>query len=104
MVLLSLADTVIGILNFKKYVFSRNFAFATGSFQDASANIGSVAMKLLLSRQGFFLKLRHWPPGTDNLPFVPPFFVFWTVISITSSIVAIAILSPNPCGRATLSF
>lgn len=31
-------------------------------------------MKLLLSRQGFFLKLRHWPPGTDNLPFVPPFF------------------------------
>ncbi len=22
----------------------------------------------------FFYKLRHWPPGTDKLPFVPPFF------------------------------
>jgi hypothetical protein len=45
MVLLGPADTVIGILKFKKYVFSRNSAFATGSSQDASANIGSVAIE-----------------------------------------------------------
>jgi hypothetical protein len=25
-------------------------------------------------------KLRHWPPGTDNLPFVPFFFVFFDLI------------------------
>jgi hypothetical protein len=25
---------------------------------------------------GFKYKLRHWPPGTDNLPFVPPFFFY----------------------------
>jgi hypothetical protein len=48
--------------------------FSTRSLLHLSGNISSVAMEALLSRRRFKYKLRHWPPGTDNLPFVPPFF------------------------------
>jgi|GEM_PF-2311030 len=31
-------------------------------------------MEQVLSRMSKVYKLRHWPPGTNNIPFVPSFF------------------------------
>jgi hypothetical protein len=45
----------------------------------------------LLSRRGFKYKLRHWPPGTDKSPFVPPFFC--SLRSVSSNFPLIALQS-----------
>jgi hypothetical protein len=75
MVLLSLADTVIGILNSRKYVFSRNSAFATGSSQDASANIGSVAIEAFALAARFFSQVASLASRHGQLTVRAAFFL-----------------------------
>jgi len=48
-----------------------------------SASVSNRPVQFLsrITRIGWH-KLRHWPPGTNKLPFVPPFFCLFCQVSI----------------------
>lgn len=57
----------------EKYMENANF-LCIGPESVASYCCAGMKLRRLKSRRSILSKLRHWPPGTDNLPFVPSFF------------------------------